>query len=161
MKKLIFTACMLFGFAFVAQSQSFSDNALGLRLGSNDGFGGEISYQRALSKNNRLEADLGWRNSNHVDALKLVGLYQWVWELQGNFNWYAGVGAGLGTWNVDYNTVKDNGSFALLAGNVGIEYNFDEAPIQLSLDYRPEFYLNDTYRDGLGSDIALSIRYRF
>jgi hypothetical protein len=24
-------------------------------------------------------------------------LYQWVWNIDGGFNWYAGVGGGLGT----------------------------------------------------------------
>ena len=76
MKKIILSAFMLIGLAFSTQAQDFSKNALGLRLGSNDGFGGEISYQRGLSKNNRLELDLGFRNSKNVDAFKLVGLYQ-------------------------------------------------------------------------------------
>ena len=57
MKKIILSAFMLIGLAFNAQSQDISKNALGLRLGSNDGFGGEISYQRGLSKNNRLESN--------------------------------------------------------------------------------------------------------
>ena len=64
MKKVILSAMMLIGLAFTAQAQDISKNALGLRLGDNDGFGGEISYQRGLSKNNRLELDLGFRNSN-------------------------------------------------------------------------------------------------
>ncbi len=75
MKKVILSAFMLIGLAFSAHSQDISKNALGLRLGDNDGFGGEVTYQRGLSKNNRLELDLGWRNSNDVDAFKLVGLY--------------------------------------------------------------------------------------
>jgi hypothetical protein len=87
MKKLLLSAFMLVGLAFSAQAQEISKNALGLRLGDNDGFGGEISYQRGLSSENRLEFDLGWRNSNHVDAFKLVGLYQWVWNIEGGFNW--------------------------------------------------------------------------
>lgn len=76
MKKLILSTFMLIGLAFSSNAQDISKNAIGLRLGDNDGFGGEISYQRGLSDNNRLEFDLGWRNSNHVDAFKLVGLYQ-------------------------------------------------------------------------------------
>jgi hypothetical protein len=43
--------------------------------------------------------DLGFRNSNDVDAL-LAALYQWVWNIDGGFNWYAGVGGGLGTWSL-------------------------------------------------------------
>lgn len=164
MKKLILSAFMLLGLAFSAQAQDISKNALGLRLGDNDGFGGEISYQRGMGSNNRLEFDLGWRNSKHVDAFKLTGLYQWVWNIEGGFNWYAGVGAGIGSWSIDEKYGDDSGSFVFAAGDIGIEYNFQEAPIQLSLDFRPELYFGGDYadsRDGFGPDIALGIRYRW
>lgn len=172
MKKIILVASLIIGLSFSAQAQNSSKNALGLRLGDNDGFGGEISYQRKLSSNNRLELDLGWRNSNYVDAIKLVGLYQWVWNIDGGFNWYAGVGGGVGTWSYDNNNnnnnnnfnngIDDSGTFALVAGDIGIEYNFD-VPLQLSLDFRPEIYFNsDDFRENnFGPDIALGIRYRF
>lgn len=160
MRKLLLSSVMLLGLAF-ANAQDISKNAIGLRLGDNDGFGGEISYQRGLSDNNRLEFDLGWRNSNHVDAFKLAGLYQWVWNIEGGFNWYAGVGGGLGSWSYDYKGVDDSGTFVFAAGDIGIEYNFD-FPLQLSLDFRPEIYFNDDWReDNFGPDIALGIRYRF
>ncbi|MCL9770281.1 hypothetical protein NAT47_07615 [Flavobacterium sp. HXWNR69] len=164
MKKLILSAFMLLGLAFSTQAQDISKNALGLRLGDNDGFGGEISYQRGLGKENRLEVDLGWRNSNHVDAFKLTGLYQWVWNIEGGFNWYAGIGGGLGSWSVDKDYGDNSGSFLFAAGDIGIEYNFQEAPIQLSLDFRPEIYFGGDYadyNDSFGPDIALGIRYRF
>ena len=92
MKTIALSTFMLIGLAFNLKAQSISKNALGLRLGNNDGFGGEVSYQRGLSKNNRLEFDLGWRNSNYVNAIKIAGLYQWVWNIDNGFNWYAGVG---------------------------------------------------------------------
>jgi hypothetical protein len=157
MKKTIVSAVMLMGLAFTAQAQDIAKNAIGLRLGDNKGFGGEISYQRGLSKNNRFEADLGWRNSKDVDAFKLTGLYQWVWEIDNNFNWYAGVGAGLGS----YSTPQNNGTFAYVAGDIGIEYGFEQAPILLSLDFRPEFGGNGYYTNNYGSDIGLGIKYKF
>lgn len=163
MKKLLLSAVILLGMVFSAEAQDISKNALGLRLGDNDGFGGEISYQRGLASNNRLEFDLGWRNSKNVDAFKLVGLYQWVWNIEGGFNWYAGVGAGVGSWSYDYNNFKDDGAFVLAAGDLGIEYNFD-FPLQLSLDFRPELYFGGDYadfRDSFGPDIALGIRFRW
>ncbi|RXR19227.1 hypothetical protein EQG63_07215 [Flavobacterium amnicola] len=160
MKKLFVTAFMLVGLAFSSQAQDISKNALGLRLGDNDGFGGEISYQRGLSKKNRLEFDLGWRNNNNADAFKIVGLYQWVWNIDGGFNWYAGVGGGLGNYSYKFAGVKDSSTYALAAGDLGIEYNFD-VPIQISLDIRPEFYFSDGLADDSGTDIALGIRYRF
>lgn len=162
MKKIVLSVVTLFGVVFFTQGQEVSKNALGLRVGDNDGFGGEISYQRGLSENNRLEVDLGWRNSNRVDAFKLAGIYQWIWHIDGGFNWYAGVGAGLGSWNYDYRGVKDNGTFALIAGQIGVEYGFSEIPLLLSLDFRPEFYLGDGWRgDEFGPDIALGVRFKF
>jgi opacity protein-like surface antigen len=162
MKKIILSLLIAFGFTSQIHAQDFSKNALGLRLGDNDGFGGEISYQRGLNDNNRLEFDLGWRNSNNVSAYKLIGLYQWVWEIDNGFNWYAGAGAGIGSWKYDKYGATDSGTIVIVGGDVGVEYNFD-IPLQLSLDIRPEFYLNsDKYRDDNSAfDIGLGIRYKF
>lgn len=162
MKKIILSAFMLIGLALSTQAQEISKNALGLRLGDSDGFGGEVSYQRGLTDNNRLELDLGWRNSDNVDAFKLVGLYQWIWEIDNNFNWYAGVGGGIGSWSYDKGGNSDSGTILLAAADIGIEYIFD-IPLMISLDFRPEFYFDsDKYReDNFGPDIALGIRYRF
>jgi len=165
MKKIILSAIMLFGLAFTAQAQDIAKNALGLRLGDNNGFGGEISYQRGLNEKNRLEFDLGWRNSSDVDAIKAVGLYQWVWNIDGGFNWYAGVGAGIAAWDHDYynGNVKynDSGTYVFAAGDIGIEYGFKEVPILLSLDARPEIgsgYYDD---DNFGFDVGLGIKFKF
>ncbi|QXP73606.1 hypothetical protein H0I31_12720 [Tenacibaculum sp. AHE15PA] len=145
-----------FFLALNASAQQISKNAIGVRVGDNDGFGGELSYQHYLKENNRLEFDLGFRNSKNVDAFKLVGLYQWVNKLDGNFNWFIGAGAGIGS----YDTPGDDGFFALIAGDLGIEYNFD-IPLIMSLDIRPELGLNNEYSDDLDLDIALGIRYQF
>lgn len=156
MKNLIGVLVFAIVASFSVQAQSISKNALGLRLGDNDGFGGEVSYQRYLKENNRLEFDLGWRSSNNIDAFKLVGLYQWVMPIENRFNWFVGVGAGLGS----FDSGQNDGTFALVAGDIGIEYNFD-FPLILSLDVRPELGFNDSYSDDLDLDIALGIRYQF
>lgn len=147
MKKLFLTFG-LFLAAFTVSAQEISDNAIGVRFGDNNGFGGEISYQRKLSDSNRLEIDLGIRKG---DAFKATGLYQWVWELEDQFNWFAGFGGGI---------ASANSSTAIFgAGVVGIEYNFD-IPIVISLDYRPEIGFSGFY-DGFQSDFGLGIRYQF
>ena len=160
MKKLVLTTFAIFiGLAFV-NAQDIADNAIGLRLGDSDGFGTEVSYQRALGDNNRLEVDLGWRSGKSYDGFKLAGLYQWVWQLDGAFNWYAGVGGGLGAYSFDNKNGSDySETFAFAAGNVGIEYSFD-FPLLLSLDFRPELGFGD-FNDELDFDIALGIRYQF
>lgn len=160
MKKLLLVAIAFIGFATVS-AQDISDNAIGLRLGDSDGFGAQISYQRALGDNNRLEVDLGITSGNNNDGFKLAGIYQWVWLLDGDFNWYAGAGGGIGS--ISYDNVPpgfdDSETFFFVAGNIGVEYNFD-IPLQLSLDVRPEFDFGDL-NDDLDFDIALGIRYRF
>lgn len=156
MKTLIFSVLALTLTAFSVNAQDISKNALGLRLGDNDGLGAEISYQRHLNDNNRLEFDLGWRDSDNLDVVKLVGLYQWVMPIDDSFNWYVGAGAGFGS----YDNGNNDGTFALVAGDIGIEYNFD-IPLQLSLDFRPELGFDDDYSDDVDFDIALGIRYRF
>lgn len=156
------------GLAFTAQAQDISKNALGLRFGDSGGFGAELSYQRALGSNNRLELDLGFRNRNNFNnngyddnAIKLTGLYQWVWNIDGGFNWYAGVGGGVGSYGYDDNDNNSiNETFAFAAGDIGIEYNFD-IPLLISLDFRPEFGGGGYYKNNYGSDVALALRYQF
>ena len=159
MKKFFFTAVALIGFTTISMAQDISPNAIGLRLGDNDGFGAEISYQRALSSDTRLEFDLGWRDGKGYDGFKLTGLHQWVWNLDGGFNWYAGAGGGLGSYDFDVPGNDSSETFIFAAGDIGIEYDFD-IPLLLSLDFRPEIGFGD-FNDDLDFDIALGIRYQF
>ena len=160
MKKLFLLSIALIGFAFTSNAQAIADNALGLRLGDSDGFGAEISYQRALGDNNRLEIDLGWRDGNNYDGFKIAGLYQWVFPLDQGFNWYVGAGGGLGSYDVNVPNVGSNSeTFFFAAGDIGIEYDFD-IPLLISLDFRPEIGFGD-FNDDLDFDIALGLRYQF
>ncbi len=163
MKKLFLLSAAIFGFSFLAGAQSISENALGLRLGDSDGFGAEISYQRGLGDNNRLEFDLGWRDGSNYNGFKLAGLYQWIFPLDGSFNWYVGAGGGIGSFTIELPGGRDvTDTFFFAAGDIGIEYNF-EIPLLLSLDFRPEIgFGDDVYNNNdLDFDIALGIRYQF
>lgn len=160
MKKLFLLSLIFIGFTTLSSAQDIADNAIGLRIGDSNGFGTEVSYQRALGGNNRLEVDLGWRSGKSYDGFKLAGLYQWVWQIDGGFNWYAGVGGGLGSYSFDNDNGNDfNETFAFVAGDIGIEYSFD-FPLLLSLDFRPELGFGD-FNDDVDFDIALGIRYQF
>lgn len=165
MKKIVAVAILALGSIVGTQAQNISKNALGLRIGGDSEFGVGVNYQRALKENNRLELELGWRNSSNYNAVKVTGIYEWVWNIDGGFNWYAGPGLGIGSYSHKYHydnkKYKDSGAYALITGNIGIEYNFSELPLQISLDFRPEIYLNDKYRDGFQSDFGVGIRYKF
>ena len=148
MKKVFLILGLVIGSICTINAQDIADNAIGLRLSGGSGAGGEISYQKALGNNNRLEIDLGL--ANEFADFKATGLYQWVWTLEDKFNWYAGFGGGI---------VSANGTGIYGAGVVGIEYDFD-APVLISLDYRPEIGVAGGL-DGLNSSVSLAVRYQF
>jgi opacity protein-like surface antigen len=148
MKKVVFVFGLLVSLTLSVNAQDIADNAIGLRLSGGNGAGGEISYQKALGNNNRLEIDLGL--ANEFANFKATGLYQWVWSLEEQFNWYAGFGGGI---------VSANGTGIYGAGVIGIEYDFN-APVLLSLDYRPEIGVAGGL-DGLNSSFSLAVRYQF
>jgi len=164
--KLLFIA--LFLVVASVGAQEVSNHTLGLRLGDSDGFGAEVSYQKSIGRYNRVEFNLGWRDSREFDAFKLSGVYQWMREISTDFNWYYGFGGGVGS--VDFEpTIRNNqpflpdgGLFVFAAGNVGVEYNFD-FPLLLSLDIRPEIGVlgYDDFDNGFDFDIALGVRYQF
>jgi len=134
---------------------------LGIRFGDNDGFGGELAYQRKLSEINRFDLDFGFRNQNDYNVYKLSGIYIWIWNIDGGFNWYAGFGVGIGSWNDSrINSTRNDRLFINADGNVGIEYNFD-IPLLLSLDFRPEIGIIGNYGRNYNLDLALSLRYQF
>lgn len=157
MRKLVFAFALILmaniGFSQVA------DHAIGLRLNSGDGYGTEISYQYGISNLNRMEFDLGVHSDTQYNSWGLAGIYQWVWNIDGGFNWYAGFGGRIGSLNWDKNYDDDDGLFLSAVGDIGIEYAFPVG-IQLSLDARPEFGLINR-GDSYSSNIALSIRYQF
>lgn len=148
MKKTLILLTAILGFAVVASAQP---RALGVRAGYNHGAGGELSYQHSLGSN-FAEFDLGWFNG----GFSLNGLYDFIIAGTGEVNLYAGPGAEV----IVYNTAAGSNLNVGIAGQLGVEWNFPAAPIQLSLDWRPVYlFLND----GLfGYDsVGLGLRYRF
>lgn len=162
MKKLLTLAAILFGFSVISFAQIDNEHAIGLRMGGNDGFGTEISYQYTLTPMNRVQADLGLRSNNDWESWSLTGTYQWVWEIEEGLNWYAGFGGGIGSWDYkdEIPANDDSGTFLSVSGMVGLEYNFS-IPLQLSIDTRPELGLINHRNNLINFDLALSARYRF
>jgi hypothetical protein len=70
-----------------------------------------------------------YNNGYDDNAIKLTALYQWVWNIDGGFNWYAGVGGGVGT-TLSLMVINTVILLYLQLEYLGIEYNFD---IPLSL----------------------------
>lgn len=167
MKSFATFLTLLISMSFMS-AQEVSPHALGLRLDGSDGLGPEISYQRALGDNNRLELDLGFADYGFVEEFKITGIYQWVMPLgSSGFNWYAGVGGGLGIFDGYDGPFDDerDGFTVSVDGMIGIEYsllNVSDIPLMFSLDINPEFeVINDFYDDDIDLDAALGIRFQF
>lgn len=140
MKKIILIAAIMLGFAVASSAQP---KAIGLRIGGS----AELSYQYYVGSN-FIEADLGLESFKH---LGIAATYNFmISEFGSGFGFYAGPGVGLG--------FGENLSVGI-AGQVGIEYNFAAAPVQVSVDVRPYF---DFVGIGLvGWYPHLGIRYNF
>ncbi len=172
MKNKLLLVIAFAGFIFSANSQVMSKNAIGLRLGGGvHGSGAEISYQLGLGSTNRLEFDLGFSNHEYYQGFNLNGVYQWVMPIQDRFSWYVGPGVEVGSWDyktsyynwrgTTYTEYHDHGFFLGIGGQIGVEYTF-QIPLQLSIDYRPTFFIMNGYDgNGFGGSAALSVRYLF
>lgn len=144
MKRILILLVAALGISVAANAQS---RALGLRAG----YGGELSYQHSLGSN-FAEFDLGWFSR----GFDIVGIYDIVIAGDGNVNLYAGPGAQLGFYNYNGGSNVNVG----IAGQLGVEWNIPSVPLQLSVDWRPVYFLMN--EGGFGYDsVGLGIRYRF
>lgn len=76
-------------------------------------------------------------------------------------NWYYGAGGHIGFYDND--PWEDNSSSTVVIGAdgiIGIEYNISEAPLNVSLDWKPVINLIG-HQGFVGDNGALSIRYYF
>ena len=167
MKKLIYSTLVFL--VWQAVQAQISEHAIGLRFGGSNGLGTEVTYQHGLNEENRLQLDLGLRQNEGPSAFKLSGTYQWVEQLEGNFYWFYGFGAGVGF--VDYDGSVDpllvegfGNTLVTVEGIAGIEYDLlpeFEIPLQIALDVNPNINLFNDYYNDLDFDVALSIRWKF
>ena len=149
MKKVLILAAALLGFAMAASAQP---RAIGVRAG----YGGEFSYQHGFGGNFG-ELDLGWYAHN----FDVVGIYDFVLGGNGLVNFYLGPGVYLGFYNNRPHHEHYSGVNAGIAGQVGVEWNIPQIPLQISIDWRPVYlfaYEDVPFRY---ESFGLGIRYRF
>ena len=145
MKRILILLVAALGISIAANAQS---RALGLRAG----YGGELSYQHSFGSN-FAEFDLGWFSR----GFDIVGIYDFVIAGNGQVNLYVGPGAQLGFYNHYDGDARVNVG---IAGQLGVEWNIPSIPLQLSVDWRPVYFL--MHDGGFGYDsVGLGIRYRF
>ncbi|MEB2776611.1 outer membrane insertion C- signal [Algoriphagus sp. D3-2-R+10] len=142
----ILSLVLFFGFAAIIESNA---QEVGLRFGNFYGNNVAIDGVFALGEFSRIHADVSFGNGGvGIDAL-WNPIYRPVGASE--FNYYLGFGPSL--------FIGD--PFGLgVAGEIGIEYAFDDVPIVIGADWRPTFRLiEDT--DFFADVFGLNVRWRF
>lgn len=157
MKKIII-GVIIFLSTGVLHAQDYQ-TSIGIRTGLSNG----ITIKHFVSRYNAFEGILAIRYGGFIAS----GLYEFNNELkEPGLNWYYGIGGHLGYFNGHRNSYPDwwglnrDDSYTIMGTDaiIGIEYTFYEAPISLSLDWKPGFNLLG-HSGFWGDNFALSIRY--
>ena len=141
--------------AQMAFSQDYR-TAIGLRAGGHHG----ITIKHFTKPKVAVEGIISsrWR------GLGLTGLIEGHTRFFGinRFNFYYGAGAHIYFWGENKRGYSPYGRSSVIGidGILGLEYNFREIPINLSIDWKPTYNLNVDDRFW-GDDGAISIRYTF
>lgn len=160
MKKLLFTLALVLGCFFAAYSQNYH-SAIGLRLG----YPASVSYKQFISEPGAIEGFLGFRSYSGYSWINIGATYQHHMPISGvdGLNWYFGGGASVFFWNDKDDVFVNNDDFSTTSigvlGVLGLDYKFANAPVNLSVDWMPTFFVNG-YGSGFGGGYgALSARY--
>ncbi len=153
MKKILAFAILILTCTSI-NAQSDYERAIGLRLGFDNG----ITYKQFITSISAIEA-LAYFGNN---SFNFTGLYELNNENAfqvDRLDWYYGAGGHFGFRNS--NNEGNDGSFILgVDGIIGIEYNIETVPINVSLDWKPQ--VNIVGGNGFVGDTgALSVRYVF
>jgi hypothetical protein len=150
MKTLFLSICLFFSLQLSAQIYT---TAVGLRF-ANVGFT-QLNAKRFLNANNAVELSLGG-NANYV---WIQGNYEWQEKLNNDFDYYLGLGPGLGL--VSGNPIMNNSAndkFMMGANGVlGTEYTMKDYPFTFAFETGPYLQLIPNLR--LGWNFGLSARY--
>jgi hypothetical protein len=142
MKKIL----LVFGFCMFTLT-GFSQE-VGIRFG--DALGGNVALDAVFGTgSSRIHADLAFGNGVGLEVLWDV-----IYDQLGTspLNWYLGVGPSA--------LIRDNYFGLGVAGELGLEWVIEGAPITIGADWRPVFVLiEDT--DFRADSFGLNVRYRF
>lgn len=157
MRKFIIAAfALLFVVAAQAQSKTTNSSTYKTALGVKIWDGGGITLKHFFNPNNAGEL-IGyfWRN-----GVRFTGLYEIHGPINGaqGLQWYIGPGAHIGFYNTKYG--GGDGAIAGIDGVLGLDYKFNGAPINISLDWQPSFEFGDG-RGFYGGWGGLGVRYTF
>ena len=158
MKKLVLTFLVVFSSVLICNAQDYN-TGIGLRGGWESG----LSVKHFIGSRSALEGIFAtrWR------GFEVTGLYE-VHNVAFNaerLKWYIGFGGHIGFWNGDYTNKywgEPGYNYTVIGidGILGLEYSFEEVPVNMSIDWKPAYNLSG-YSGFWVDGGAFSIRYIF
>ena len=137
---------------FFSYAQNYK-TAVGIK-GGYPGFG-SLNGKHFLNSKTAIEGSIGGGSN----TLWLQGLYELNFSLEDGLNWYAGGGANVGFYSYKnpLNNQRTSNMILGINGIVGIEYTFEDFPLNVALDTGPNIQIINSFGFGWGAGIA--IRY--
>jgi hypothetical protein len=132
MKKLLLTLFVIAVFGAVHTSAQTYDNAVGLRLGW--GFGGSIKHFFDDSKAVEGIVQFGGLYTRYSQVTGLFQIHKPLDDVAPGLQWYFGGGGFVGLFS---GVSSANATRIGIAGNIGLDYAFDDIPLNVSLDWVP------------------------
>ncbi len=133
-------------FVQVAKAQDYN-SAIGIRYNSYSSFGGPaISYKHFIKGNGAIEANVSLRNPAAIGVVYQVHKPFFTNGLQ----WYYGGGG--------YFVFSQPKAGIGAVGVIGLDYTFEEVPLNFSIDLRPELALLPNFGLDINT-VGFSIRY--
>lgn len=166
---IFFTLLGCIAFQFRSEAQNYN-SAIGARLG----YPLSLSYKKFIGESSAFELLAGTHGRRYTYSF---GDYGWRWFMVGgayqkhqplnldadgleNLQWYWGGGATAYFWTFDdyYADRYASTSFGI-QGYIGLDYAFDEIPLNITLDWVPTIFLNG-FGSGFGAGYgSVGVRY--
>jgi hypothetical protein len=153
--KLISCIVLILGL-FSTPSSAQYKHAIGGRFGTANG----ISYKTFVNTNNALEFIANFQSSSGYSYFRFTGLMEKhspINDIDG-LRWYYGFGATVGSRT--YKPTDENGLLLAADGILGLDFKFPDAPINISMDWKPAIELVPNTRLN-GQGVGFSLRFTF
>lgn len=161
MKKIVTAAIIIVGFlrvhaqsVEVTQGSSYKQ-AVGVKLP----LGFSATYKKFINTTNNIEAEATYWNKGFRAALLYEFNFYSFPDIP-NLSWFAGPGVHAGFWKSQYQKTYNSKADLGIDGIIGLDYKFDNLPINVSLDWQPAITLlgDAAFIPAYG---GLGVRYTF
>lgn len=142
---------LLFTLACCAFTQSATAQDYGSAVGLRFGYPLSVSYKTFISESSAVEGYVGFRGYGSFNWISINGAYQIHNDIESveGLQYYYGGGAGVQFWSYDF--IEEGSTTFSISGYLGLQYTFADAPVSLTVDWVPTFFLGDNFGAGFNS----------